>query len=140
MAGSSPFSQEEAQRKISNKPRVRQVFVVTHCCSFSPFQTLAIAHLFHPFETYILKHWKKTFRRLISKRAPDFFVLVFCFCFVFQEDKVFLCRHDCPGTHSVDRLALNSQRFVCLCLPSAGIKGVCHYCLAVKNNLKTCEK
>jgi hypothetical protein len=31
-----------------------------------------------------------------------------------------------PGTHCVDQ-ALNSQRSTCLCLPSAGIKGVHHH-------------
>ena len=29
------------------------------------------------------------------------------------------------------RLASNSQRYDCFCLPSAGIKGVGHHCLAI---------
>ena len=33
----------------------------------------------------------------------------------------------------LNRLALNSQKSFCLCLQSAGIKGVCHHCLAGDN-------
>jgi hypothetical protein len=36
------------------------------------------------------------------------------------------------------RLASNSQRFTCLCLSSAGIKGVCHHHLAYPQVLKGC--
>jgi hypothetical protein len=45
------------------------------------------------------------------------------FSFVFQ-DKVFLCSPGYLGTHSVDQAGLK-LRSACLCLPSAGIKGVC---------------
>jgi hypothetical protein len=38
--------------------------------------------------------------------------------FVFQ-DRVSLCSLGCPGIHSLDRLALNSQRSPSLCLSSA---------------------
>ena len=31
-------------------------------------------------------------------------------------------------------LALNSQRFTCLCLPTAGINGICHQCLTQMQN------
>ena len=81
---SNPFSLQEAQRKVSNMPRVPQVSVATHCCPFSPSRTLAIAHLFYPFETYILNHWgKKTFCRLISRCAPRLLCssVLFLFCF-----------------------------------------------------------
>jgi hypothetical protein len=36
----------------------------------------------------------------------------------------------CPGTHSVDQVGLELRKITCLCLPSAGIKGVSHHCLA----------
>ncbi|GAB1287840.1 Annexin A9 [Apodemus speciosus] len=35
-----------------------------------------------------------------------------------------LCSPGCPGTHSVDQAGLKLQRSACLCLPSAGTKGV----------------
>ena len=35
-----------------------------------------------------------------------------------------------PGTHYVDQAGLDSQRSACLCLPSAGIKGMLHHCPA----------
>jgi hypothetical protein len=46
---------------------------------------------------------------------------LFWFCFVFR-DRVSLCSPGCPGTHSVEA----DLESTCLCLPSAGIKGV-HY-------------
>ena len=60
-----------------------------------------------------------------------FWFVLFCFVFlawflVFQ-DKISLCNPGCLGTHSVDRLALNSQRSICLSLPSVGIKGLYHH-------------
>lgn len=48
---------------------------------------------------------------------------LFCLCVFLQTG--FL--HNCPD---LSWLALNSQRLVCLSLPSAGTKGVCHHCLA----------
>ena len=55
---------------------------------------------------------------------------LFIYFLVFQ-DRFSLCTFGaCPGTHSVDQLASNSQRSVCLCLPSAGIRGVCLHHLA----------
>jgi hypothetical protein len=54
------------------------------------------------------------------------FVFVFgLFCFVW--DRVSLYSPGLPGTHSVDQAGLGTQKFACLCLPSAGIKGVCHH-------------
>ena len=49
--------------------------------------------------------------------------------FLFKKnfrDRVSLCSLGCPGTHSVDQAA-QTQRSACLCLPSAGIKGVRHH-------------
>ena len=34
------------------------------------------------------------------------------------------CRPGFLGNDYVDRLALNSQRFFCICLPNAGFKGI----------------
>jgi hypothetical protein len=53
-----------------------------------------------------------------------FIYLGFLFCFVFR-DRDSLCSPGCPGTHSVDQAGLG-QRSTCLCLPSAGIKGMRH--------------
>ena len=56
--------------------------------------------------------------------------LFFAFCFVFR-DMVSLCSSGCPGTHSVDQAGLKLRNPpACLCLPSAGIKGLCHHCRA----------
>jgi hypothetical protein len=52
----------------------------------------------------------------------------FFFWFWFFETG-FLCSLGCPGTHSVDQWP-RTQKSTCLCLPSAGIKGVGHHCLA----------
>lgn len=48
-----------------------------------------------------------------------FFLLLF-------QDRISLCISSCPRNHSVI-FPSNSQRSTCLCLPSAGIKGMCHY-------------
>lgn len=48
-------------------------------------------------------------------------------------DKVSLCSPGCPWTWFVDKTSL---KFNCLCLPSAGIKGVCPHCLAVLVSFK----
>jgi hypothetical protein len=50
------------------------------------------------------------------------------FLFLFLETG-FLCTAlapGCPGTHFVDHAGLK-QKSTCLCLPSAGIKGVHHH-------------
>jgi hypothetical protein len=48
-----------------------------------------------------------------------FFVLVFW-------DKISLCSPGCLGTHSVDQAGLELRNSP-VCLPSAGIKGMCHH-------------
>jgi hypothetical protein len=60
---------------------------------------------------------------LLYPALPFCFVL---FCFVFQ-DRVSLYSPGCPGTHSVGQAGLELQKSACLCLPSAGIKGVRHH-------------
>ncbi|GAB1296005.1 Glutamine--fructose-6-phosphate aminotransferase [Apodemus speciosus] len=48
--------------------------------------------------------------------------------FFFASDaRVSLCSPGCPGTHSVDQAGLELKKSACLCLPSAGIKGVRHH-------------
>ena len=49
----------------------------------------------------------------------------FCFFLVFQ-DRVSLCSPSCLGTHSVDQAGLELRNSP-VCLPSAGIKGMCHH-------------
>jgi hypothetical protein len=52
----------------------------------------------------------------------------FCFVlFLFFRDRVSLNSPGCPGTHFVDQAGLGTQKSTCLCLPSAGIKGVHHH-------------
>jgi hypothetical protein len=41
-----------------------------------------------------------------------------------------VCSPSCPGTSSIDQAGLIFTMILCLCLLSAGIKGVCHLCLA----------
>ena len=43
----------------------------------------------------------------------------------FLQDRICLFSPGCPGTHSVDQAGLKFKRSACLCLSSAGIKGVC---------------
>jgi hypothetical protein len=52
-----------------------------------------------------------------------FFVL---FCFVFR-DRVSLCIPGCPGTHFCRPGWPQTQKSACLCLLSAGIKGMRHH-------------
>ncbi|XP_060244118.1 poly(A) polymerase alpha isoform X7 [Meriones unguiculatus] len=42
-------------------------------------------------------------------------------------DRVSLCSLGCPGTPSVDQTGLEFTKIHLLCLPSAGIKGMCHH-------------
>jgi hypothetical protein len=48
----------------------------------------------------------------------------------FPPDRVALCSFSCPRTHSVDQGSLEFQRSSFFCLPSTGIKGLCHHCVA----------
>ena len=50
-------------------------------------------------------------------------------CFAFS--RVFLCSPGCPETGSVDEAGLELKSSACLCLSSAGIKGVGHHCPAI---------
>jgi hypothetical protein len=56
------------------------------------------------------------------------------FCFVLFRDRVSLCSLGCPGTHFVDQASLELRKSTCLCLLSAGIKGMCHHCPAKTNS------
>lgn len=51
------------------------------------------------------------------------------FLFSRQGLTVYICSSGCPGIHFVDQPGLksNSQTSSCLCLPSAGIKGMCYH-------------
>jgi hypothetical protein len=51
------------------------------------------------------------------------------FLFLFFRDRVSLCSPGCPGTHSVDQAGL---RNLPASAPRAGIKGLCHHCLALE--------
>ena len=51
-------------------------------------------------------------------------------CFVLFQDRVSLCSPGCPGAHFVDQAGLELRNPPASCLPSAGVKGVRHHCLA----------
>lgn len=51
----------------------------------------------------------------------------------------FLCNSGCSGT-MYTRLASNSQRFTCICLPNAGIKCVCYHVILYFRNFFFIEK
>jgi hypothetical protein len=67
--------------------------------------------------SHVLCHMKI----LVSILFFSFVCLFVCF-----RDRVSLYSPGCPGTHSVDQADL-TQKSTCLCLPSAGIKGVRHH-------------
>ena len=53
-----------------------------------------------------------------------------CFLFAFQGRISLYNSASCPGTHCVDQAGLKLTETVCLCLPSARIKGMRHHCPA----------
>ena len=60
------------------------------------------------------------------------------FCFVFLRQGVFCVHLEPIMALTLDtRLAWSSQRIACLCLQSAGIKGICHQYSAKNWNLTT---
>ena len=70
-----------------------------------------------------------------------FVLFCFVFCFVFQDRVSLYSPAGCPGTyfvdqaghlgtHFIDQAGLelrNLPAYACFCLPSAGIKGMCHH-------------
>ena len=56
----------------------------------------------------------------------SFRLLLLLFCFFRM---VSLCGPGYPGTSSVDQVALELTEITCLCLLSAGIKGMCYHAL-----------
>jgi hypothetical protein len=71
-------------------------------------------------------HEEKDPFSLLSKSA-NVYLTSYSLQFFFW-DRVSLCSPDCPGTHSLDQAGPWTQKCTCLCLPSAGIKGVCQHC------------
>jgi hypothetical protein len=64
-------------------------------------------------------------RKLIFKKKDNFLVVV--------VESGFLCVSLAVLELTLKTgLAMNSWRYVCLCLPSAGIKGICYHCLSDK--------
>jgi hypothetical protein len=44
------------------------------------------------------------------------------------QDRVSLCIPGCIGVHSVDQAGFElTESFICLCLPNAETKGMCHH-------------
>jgi hypothetical protein len=58
------------------------------------------------------------------------YIAALWFWFLVFQDRVSLYSPGCPGTYFVDQAGLE-LRTTCLCLPSAGIRGELHQCLAV---------
>ena len=78
-------------------------------------------HLLESLAKSPLKCYSCSFRQL------SFWFPNFCSFNLFFWDRVSLCNS--PGCLEFlqTRVALNSQKSACLCLPSAGITSVCHY-------------
>jgi hypothetical protein len=62
-----------------------------------------------------------------SPGTPFLKFLSFCLC---VSDGVSLYSPGCLGTHFGGQVGVN-LRDACLCLLSAGVKGVCYHCLAI---------
>ena len=66
--------------------------------------------------------------------ALTFFLPVFSYFLSLKRgdiDVLFMGVHMSLSLYTLTRLASNSQRSTCLCLPSVGIKDMHHHCLAV---------
>jgi hypothetical protein len=71
--------------------------------------------------------------------SNDLFIHLFIYLFIYLFilvfwDRVSLCSPGYPGTHSRPGWP-RTQKSACLCLPSAGIKGMRHHCLPPSNFL-----
>jgi hypothetical protein len=81
-----------------------------------------------------------TERHMLQATKPEGQNNVFCFLgfffFLVFRDRVSLCSPGCPGAHFVDQAGLKTQKSACLCLLSAGIKGVRHHA-GPQNNLSS---
>jgi hypothetical protein len=120
-----------AQHVTCDKCSVSIKYLYHLCCPSGRGRGLLESFLFRslPFhldyEYFIFKTKTSLMPRLLR------FVFVFAFVFVFVcffQDRVSLYSPGCAGTHSVDQAGLELRnQSACLCLPSAGIKGVCHH-------------
>ncbi|GAB1295160.1 Neuropeptide FF receptor 1 [Apodemus speciosus] len=76
---------------------------------------------------------------ILNLAVSDLLVGIFCMPTTLVDnlitDTASLYSPGCPGTHSVDQAGLKLKKSTCLCLPSAGIEGVCHHCLASEDIL-----
>jgi hypothetical protein len=82
----------------------------------------------------------------ISFHFISFHFISFHFILVFR-DRISLCSSGCPGNSLCRPDWPRTQKSTCLCLPSAGIKGVHHHCPAiwksyerVGGRIKGCKK
>lgn len=71
-----------------------------------------------PWFVHIIR-WLQFFLTLVFLFFSFTFLSDFCF---FETGSLSLCSFGCPGAYYLDQLAFNSQRFIHLCLLSAGIK------------------
>jgi hypothetical protein len=81
-----------------------------------------------------LKANKQASKQTNKQKVPLFpqsnlvLLLLFCFVLFCFWDRVSLCSPGCPGTNSLCRPGWpRTQKFACLCLQSAGIKGMHHH-------------
>ena len=94
---------------------------------------LFFSFLFFSFLFFSFLFFSFLFSSLLFVCFVSFFLFPFflSFLFWFFRDRVSLyLLEPILELVLVDQLAWNSQTSACLCLLSAGIKGVCHHCLA----------
>jgi hypothetical protein len=84
----------------------------------------------HAFYASVLK-----VRNLRQRQMSWSYLAFFFLLFLVFRDRVSLCSPGCPGTHFVDQAGLETQKSACLCLPSAGIKGVRHHAQVISGFL-----
>ena len=77
--------------------------------------------------------WNRFFfkTRAFEMGSSVFLPFVLLFYLLFSRQDFSLCSPGCPGTSSVDQSDFKLKKSICLCLPSAWVKGIQHYLLAL---------
>ena len=91
-------------------------------------------HIIH-FPSDVKCHLYQLTGILVDFQIFSFILFLFCFVLFCFQDRVYLHSPGCTELTWYTRVTSNSQRDTCLCLPSAGIKGMHHHCLAISRLL-----